>query len=331
MDSAQDLPKGRGFPIRTSADQRSLASPRGFSQRATSFIASRRQGIHRTPLSCSGQNTRAGHAQQQPTPTDATQATTNAAATDAHRCRRQRRRTTREHDRATQTAPSRHANTSNPDSRCERTSRRRHPATTRQAAAAARVSKAGKPAEHRRHRARHTHGACTPAGRGPGGDRVRTDDPLLAKQVLSQLSYAPAPVPSRPSRPAAPAGMGQGGLEPPTPRLSSVCSNQLSYWPGRTGRARPAAGPQASSRQGQSAATGRPGRARRGTAARDTRARHGLEAPASRHQPGLAASGRADDGWHPCRCPAPPPTAASIGPSPRPDRVHLSGSVLERR
>jgi len=25
-----------------------------------------------------------------------------------------------------------------------------------------------------------------------GDDRVRTDDPLLAKQVLSQLSYAPA-------------------------------------------------------------------------------------------------------------------------------------------
>ena len=25
--------------------------------------------------------------------------------------------------------------------------------------------------------------------------------------------------------------MGQGGFEPPTPRLSSVCSNQLSYWP----------------------------------------------------------------------------------------------------
>ena len=43
-------PKGRGFPIRTSADQRSLASPRGFSQRATSFIASWRQGIHRTPF-----------------------------------------------------------------------------------------------------------------------------------------------------------------------------------------------------------------------------------------------------------------------------------------
>jgi hypothetical protein len=31
-----------------------------------------------------------------------------------------------------------------------------------------------------------------------GGGRDRTDDPLLAKQVLSQLSYAP-----RPSRPTA--------------------------------------------------------------------------------------------------------------------------------
>ena len=27
--------------------------------------------------------------------------------------------------------------------------------------------------------------------------------------------------------------VGQGGLEPPTPRLSSVCSDQLSYWPAR--------------------------------------------------------------------------------------------------
>ena len=40
-----------GFPIRTSADHRSLASPHGLSQRATSFIASWRQGIHRTLLS----------------------------------------------------------------------------------------------------------------------------------------------------------------------------------------------------------------------------------------------------------------------------------------
>lgn len=39
--------------------------------------------------------------------------------------------------------------------------------------------------------------------------------------------------------------MGQGGLEPPTPRLSSVCSNQLSYWPTTQGppRGYPAPGP----------------------------------------------------------------------------------------
>ena len=30
-----------------------------------------------------------------------------------------------------------------------------------------------------------------PPGTGGGGDRARTDDPLLAKQVLSQLSYTP--------------------------------------------------------------------------------------------------------------------------------------------
>ena len=44
-------PKGVGCPIQISTDQRLLAAPRGFSQRATSFIASWCQGIHRMPLS----------------------------------------------------------------------------------------------------------------------------------------------------------------------------------------------------------------------------------------------------------------------------------------
>ena len=39
-----------GFPIRRSTDQRVLAPPRGLSQRATSFIASQCQGIHRMPF-----------------------------------------------------------------------------------------------------------------------------------------------------------------------------------------------------------------------------------------------------------------------------------------
>ena len=88
---------------------------------------------------------------------------------------------------------------------------------------------------------------------GSGGDRNRTDDPLLAKQVLSQLSYTPGaakqhrrdrrnhrfgrkrgPLPiRRPARNSVAAGkapvVGQGGFEPPTSRLSSARSNQLSY------------------------------------------------------------------------------------------------------
>ena len=51
-----------------------------------------------------------------------------------------------------------------------------------------------------------------------GGKENRTPDPLLAKQVLSQLSYTPKLV-------------GLGRLELPTLRLSGVRSNHLSYKP----------------------------------------------------------------------------------------------------
>ena len=53
-----------------------------------------------------------------------------------------------------------------------------------------------------------------------GGERVRTDDPLRARQVLSQLSYTPNK-----------GLVGLDGLEPSTSRLSVVCSSQLSYRP----------------------------------------------------------------------------------------------------
>ena len=43
-------PKRVGCPIRRSSDQRVLPSPRSLSQGATSFIASRCQGIHRMPF-----------------------------------------------------------------------------------------------------------------------------------------------------------------------------------------------------------------------------------------------------------------------------------------
>ena len=50
MNSAWDTARAVGCPIRRSRDQRSLASPPGFSQRATSFIASQCQGIHQMPF-----------------------------------------------------------------------------------------------------------------------------------------------------------------------------------------------------------------------------------------------------------------------------------------
>ena len=86
------------------------------------------------------------------------------------------------------------------------------------------------------------------SARPPGGARRdRTDDLMLAKHALSQLSYSP--VREQKQTPEAQmtdatssvgdfrAGIrrlkmvGLGGLEPPTSRLSSARSNQLSYKP----------------------------------------------------------------------------------------------------
>ena len=53
-----------------------------------------------------------------------------------------------------------------------------------------------------------------------GDEETRTPDPLLAKEMLCQLSYVPA----TPSREV----VGVSGLEPETSALSGQCSNQLS-------------------------------------------------------------------------------------------------------
>ena len=55
-----------------------------------------------------------------------------------------------------------------------------------------------------------------------GAERDRTADPLLAKQVLSQLSYSPMMLLIM---------VGLGRFELPTSPLSGVRSNQLSYRP----------------------------------------------------------------------------------------------------
>ena len=65
-----------------------------------------------------------------------------------------------------------------------------------------------------------------------GAGRDRTDDLLLAKQALSQLSYSPGYCGLKPTiLLEARVLVGLDGFEPSTPALSRRCSNQLSYRP----------------------------------------------------------------------------------------------------
>ena len=72
-----------------------------------------------------------------------------------------------------------------------------------------------------------------------GDGEIRTLDPLLARQVLSQLSYTPmsgfqplqGSVRLSLTISFSNRTMGLSGLEPPTSRLSGVRSNRLSYKP----------------------------------------------------------------------------------------------------
>ena len=88
--------------------------------------------------------------------------------------------------------------------------------------------------------------AGKPTTRTPSGAQGQQMEAIGFEPTTPCLQSRRSPTELRPHerylcRPAAPAGsppatngqaeMGQGGLEPPTPRLSSVCSNQLSYWP----------------------------------------------------------------------------------------------------
>ena len=70
-----------------------------------------------------------------------------------------------------------------------------------------------------------------PAG---GARRDRTDDLMLAKHALSQLSYGPSLSTSECRTLKEVVGLGR--FELPTSRLSSARSNQLSYKPGSDDR-----------------------------------------------------------------------------------------------
>ena len=79
----------------------------------------------------------------------------------------------------------------------------------------------------------HGRGSRTrhPSKEDGGARRDRTDDLMLAKHALSQLSYGPGRRQHQKVRTAPDEVVGLGGLEPPTSRLSSARSTQLSYKP----------------------------------------------------------------------------------------------------
>ena len=158
MDSDSDTACAVGCPIRRSRDQRSLASPPGFSQRAASFIASQCQGIHQMPFLALDPGVLPRNTVRRKTP----------RKTAAHRAQPQPCRPGRDP-----------AATSHQDTSPDTSSRL-----------------PGHPCPPRSHKL-SLHPINQPAAPGPdgapngGGERVRTDDLLLAKQALSQLSYTP--------------------------------------------------------------------------------------------------------------------------------------------
>jgi hypothetical protein len=344
-------PKGVGCPIRTSTDQRLLAAPRGFSQRATSFIASWCQGIHRMPFSRSRSRPAPArakadpthHAQEPSTPglitrmrsprhTAGRKLSTHGPnrlpparsnAPERHTPGRGRpcpsRGTSRRSDIATRLRPGTHQNQIHPD--------KDHtgiPAQNHQPRPDANTGDAALPAEgpktppkfgfhcddragqNRQSRARQAQ------ARWRRSDSNRRPPACKAGALPTELrprriTPHARPGPHQADRPAT--DMGQGGLEPPTPRLSSVCSNQLSYWPATViGNTPPNTGPAS-----RPAPAGKANRRRKGYA-------------------GGARSGRIGPVRHP---PRPIRNAAGhCQPIPNPAATRTtkySGRILERR
>ena len=193
MYSDHDTHRWVGCPIRISTDQSLLAAPHGFSQRATSFIASWCQGIHRMPLSRSI----APHAQK-----PATAKPRQSHANKTIRARTLRSIYTRASDRSPPRLQQRTRQTPPPPGQTNP----RRGATQKRTNLFTCPKNTWIPdpmSPHRRLRA-----SCRPKGARSdtprdnatapgGGGRDRTDDPLLAKQVLSQLSYAPKHPPNQ--------------------------------------------------------------------------------------------------------------------------------------
>ena len=182
MNSDRDTRCRVGCPIRRSRDHRSLASPPGFSQRATSFIASQCQGIHQMPFfACSPVSPTEETAPPPRTGSNPAFAGASHAPAVSHED------TSRTDPILEQRGPVRLGHIINALFTLQSTPAPRSPA-------ALVLCFPERPARWQGCLAA-LRGTCSRRSQsfaGGGGERTRTDDLLLAKQALSQLSYTPS-------------------------------------------------------------------------------------------------------------------------------------------
>ena len=224
MCSGNDPAHAGGCPIRTSLDHSLLAAPQGFSQRATSFIASWRQGIHRMPFLCSPQTFHAGSPRTAPKRAPGPHRTRSMGPraddpkrsgqgqpllyTHAHTAPASTSQAHTHMTLLTRTSPA-----ASPTRMAVRPSRAARPTSAPTPIHTAKITPPSpttpRPSAegHKRRRDLRNprrNAPCRstslpgdaskryiPGDAIPGDDRDRTGDPLLAKQVLSQLSYVP--------------------------------------------------------------------------------------------------------------------------------------------
>ena len=184
MNSDRDTRCRVGCPIRRSRDHRSLASPPGFSQRATSFIASQCQGIHQMPFfACSPVSPTEETAPPPRTGSNPAFAGASHAPAVSHED------TSRTDPILEQRGPVRLGHIINALFTLQSTLAPHSPAALVSYFPERSAQWQVVP------RSALLCGTWRPAKlcfTGGGGERTRTDDLLLAKQALSQLSYTPS-------------------------------------------------------------------------------------------------------------------------------------------
>ena len=183
MNSDRDTRCRVGCPIRRPRDHRSLASPPGFSQRATSFIASQCQGIHQMPFfACSPVSPT-----EETAPPPRTGSNPAFAGAGSHAPAVSHEDTSRTDPVLEQRGPVRLGHIINALFTLQST-----PAPLARGACFV-LPRTPRPTADgaSRRRSAEPGGWRSQSFDGGGGERTRTDDLLLAKQALSQLSYTP--------------------------------------------------------------------------------------------------------------------------------------------